>query len=352
MSEVRRTFTEVSVRNQSANVEARVIAMYQQHPFPSIADKRRKADLEMPLRLNLLGIKPDDYIGKKVLDAGCGTGEYSCWYANQGSEVTAVDLCDASLERAAAYAKEQRIRNIAFEKQSVLKLNFSDASFDYVYSMGVLHHTPDPYGGFRELCRVLRPGGVIVTSLYNKFGRLRHNMKQLVVRAIAGGDIDRRVATARRLFPRTCRSLQKNRGDQSDIILYDAFGIPHESQHSVGELLRWFDLNSIKPLGAFGPITVRENLRALQLLRGNEFRSFTQFFDGYSLATRAVQLLPKTLGRLTDQVSGNALTFTRPSWFSRGLVQFAWFILGFRFSIFSLSGRMILPQPQRPSSPR
>lgn len=313
--------------------------MYQQHPFPSIADKRRKADLEMPLRLTLLGIKPHDYVGKKVLDAGCGTGEYSCWYANQGSEVTAVDLCDASLERATDYANEQNIRNVSFQKQSVLNLNFPDASFDYVFSMGVLHHTPDPYGGFRELCRVLRPGGVIVISLYNKFGRFRHNLKQLVVRTIAGGDIDRRVAVARRLFPRTCRSLQKNRGDESDIILYDAFGIPHESQHSIGELLRWFDLNSIQYLGAFGPVTIRDNLFALRLLQKKEFSNFKHFFDGFTLTNRTVHLFPAILSRLAKERHENGFDFTRPHCFSRGLVQLCWFFLGFRFSIFSLSGR-------------
>ena len=128
-----------------AEVESAVIRMYERHPFPSIKDKRQKAEAEMPLRLTLLGIKPEDYTSKKVLDAGCGTGEYSCWYANHGSDVTGVDLSETSLEKATDYAEREGIKNVKFEKQSVLKLNFPDASFDYVASMGVLHHTPDPY---------------------------------------------------------------------------------------------------------------------------------------------------------------------------------------------------------------
>jgi SAM-dependent methyltransferase len=44
--------------------------------------------------------------------------------------------------------------------------------FDYVFSNGVLHHTANAFGGFQDLCRVLRPGGFIVIGLYNTYGRL------------------------------------------------------------------------------------------------------------------------------------------------------------------------------------
>ena len=322
-----------------SDIESRVVGMYEQHPFPSIKDKRRKADAEMPLRLTLLGIKPEDYVGKNVLDAGCGTGEYSCWYASHGSNVTAVDLSVTSLQEASNYADREKIKNIKFVRQSILKLNFPDASFDYVTSMGVLHHTPDPYAGFRELCRVLRPGGTILISLYNKFGRFRHNVKQQIVRAVAGSNYDKRVVWAKRLFPRTCRSLQKNRSDEPDVIIYDAFGIPYESQHTVGELLRWFDENQIDYLGAFGPVSIRENLRALSLLQNKEFSGFRSYFDGFPVVARTVDLLPRTLGPFAGLVLDEARVPRRPARLSRGFIQFCWCLMGFKFSIFSLAGR-------------
>ena len=322
-----------------AEIESRVIRMYEQHPFPSIKDKLRKAEIEMPLRLALLGIKPNDYIGKAILDAGCGTGEYSCWYAKHGGHVTGVDLSESSLEMASHYAHREGIKHITFDKQSVLKLPFSDGSFDYVTSMGVLHHTPDPIGGFRELCRVLRPGGVILVSLYNKFGRLRHNVKQFIVRSLAGDDIDRRVVWAKRVFPRTCRSLQRNRGDEPEVILYDAFGIPHESQHTAGEVLRWFDLNEVAYMGSFGPLTIRDNVLALYLLQKEEFSSFQQYFQGFSGVTRFINTLPQANSWLLRRRSVSEVVFDRPSSVSRGVIQLCWFVLGFKFSIFSVAGR-------------
>ncbi len=325
--------------SRAAQIQAEVIRMYERHPFPSIEDKAQKTADEMEMRLTMLGVRPEDYIGKKVLDAGCGTGEYSCWYAQRGADVTGVDLSEPSMKIASDYAQREGITNVRFMKQSVLDLDFPDASFDFVYSMGVLHHTPDPYGGFVELCRVLKPGGVLIVSLYNKFGRLRHIAKQYVVRRIAGDDIDKRVALAKRLFPGTCRALKRNRHDDSDIIIYDAFGIPHESQHTAGELIGWFERNGVNHLGAFGPLTIQDNLKALKLMQNGEFRNFRRFFDGFPLAVQAANTLPKIIEKFAGDVSTDALEFKRPSMFSRGLVQLAWFVFGFRFSIFAISGR-------------
>ena len=324
---------------RAAEIEAKVIEMYGQHPFPSIEDKARKAEDEMGLRLRFLGIKSEDYVGKRILDAGCGTGEYGIWYARRGAYVTGVDLSQPSMRIAREYSEREGIDNIRFEKQSVLKLDFPDESFDYVFSMGVLHHTPDPNGGFRELCRVLRPGGVLMVSLYNRFGRLGHNTKQRIVRLLAGDDVDRRVQWAKRLFPGTCRALKRNRHDESDIILYDAFGIPHESQHTAGEVLRWFDGDGIDYMGSFGPLSVRDSLTAVKLMQSSEYSGFKRFFDGFPLAAKAVNALPRIVGGTAANTRQEALSFSRPSPWSRALVQTCWLMLGFRFSIFSMAGR-------------
>ena len=72
----------------AAKIQAEVVDMYGRFPFPSIENKAQKAEDEMEMRLTMLGVKPEDYVGKKVLDAGCGTGEYSCWYAQRGADET------------------------------------------------------------------------------------------------------------------------------------------------------------------------------------------------------------------------------------------------------------------------
>lgn len=80
--------------------------------------------------------------GKDCLDAGCGSGRYSVALALHGvASVTAVDISDSGLKEASRRAKD--FPQISFQQASVLDLPFDDATFDFVWSAGVIHHTLD-----------------------------------------------------------------------------------------------------------------------------------------------------------------------------------------------------------------
>ena len=75
-------------------IQSAVVGIYSEHPWPL----HRNTDEEMGWRLKCLGVQPADYQGRRVLDMGCGTGEYALWYAKNGAaEVTGIDLSDGSL---------------------------------------------------------------------------------------------------------------------------------------------------------------------------------------------------------------------------------------------------------------
>jgi SAM-dependent methyltransferase len=109
------------------------------------------------------------YRGRRVLDAGCGHGRYLAAFAALGAEVVGIDA-GRGPELAGVDLDHPRI---AVVQGSVLALPFRDASFDLVFCDGVLHHTPDPAAGYRELARVVRPGGVVYVWVYPREGRLR-----------------------------------------------------------------------------------------------------------------------------------------------------------------------------------
>ena len=94
-------------------IETAVVSMYSAHPSPSHRDKLEFASRQMALRLWCCGIDADDYIGRQVLDAGCGTGEYACWFAAHGARVTGIDLSDGSLSEARAYAGREGLPNVS-----------------------------------------------------------------------------------------------------------------------------------------------------------------------------------------------------------------------------------------------
>ena len=105
--------------------------------------------------------------GLRVLEIGCGLGTDGAQFAKAGADYTGVDLTDAAIELA---RKRFELFNLpgTFRTADAENLDFKDASFDLVYSHGVLHHTPDTARAVREIHRVLRQNGRAMIMLYHR----------------------------------------------------------------------------------------------------------------------------------------------------------------------------------------
>ncbi len=108
--------------------------------------------------------------GRRVLEIGPGAGGHSSLFARYGALVTSMDITFA---RAAATQEKFGLLGDSADGCGALqgdaeRLPFSDASFDIVYSNGVLHHTPDTERSISEVLRVLKPGGEAIIMLYCK----------------------------------------------------------------------------------------------------------------------------------------------------------------------------------------
>jgi ubiquinone/menaquinone biosynthesis C-methylase UbiE len=121
----------------------------------------------------------ESFRGKRVLDAGCGIGRHAYYAAQSGAEVWAVDISDA-VEVAAKNNRETGVRVI---QADLNHLPFREKSFDLVYSMGVLHHLPDPNRAFRYLLRFVRPGGEFRMFLY--WVPEHQPLKRLLLKAVS-----------------------------------------------------------------------------------------------------------------------------------------------------------------------
>ncbi len=107
--------------------------------------------------------------GKVVLDAGCGMGRYTAIAAGMADEIIGLDLSRSILK-----AREKtRIHPLAHIIQAdILHLPFRNRQFDVIYSLGVLHHTPDPRQAFLNLVNCLKKEGIISVWLYGAAGHL------------------------------------------------------------------------------------------------------------------------------------------------------------------------------------
>lgn len=113
------------------------------------------------------GLCAADVAGKLVLDVGCGMGRFVDVVERWGGHVVGADL---SLAVEAAFGNLGERANVRLLQADLFRLPFRPGSFDIVYSMGVLHHTPDCEKAFREIVRFVRPGGRVCVWVYGTMG--------------------------------------------------------------------------------------------------------------------------------------------------------------------------------------
>lgn len=103
-----------------------------------------------------------DLRGRLVLDAGCGTGEFSRVARARGARVVSVDIGPRLL----SVARGKGIEQVA--AADVARLPFADGTFDVVLSSECIEHTPSPRASMLELARVLRAGGRLAVTCPNR----------------------------------------------------------------------------------------------------------------------------------------------------------------------------------------
>jgi len=302
----------------------RVEGMYNAHPFPSRhsipstkSDERYKYIYQ-----NFLHIPFDAMQGKLFLDAGCGTGDNTwAWrrILDPTNRVIGLDLSRASISiaRQAQVAQEQPV----FGVNSLLNLGVADESVDFLLCSGVLVAIPDPDRAFKELVRVLKPGGYIVIILYHKYGRAIHGMRRAVIDLLEPEDIDRRAELGGKLFGFSMRRMAHKEHTPLEGVLYDQFGLPCESRYSVGQALTWFAETNIKYLGAWPPVEWSQFGKAFRFSRDFAWLRRT------AVGNLLLRLFPET-----DSLPGHP-----PGFLSRLAMESLW-ALG-QLQLFAVSGR-------------
>lgn len=99
-----------------------------------------------------------------MLELGCGRASLSLSLAPDIKKLVGLDISDAAVRQATAYAQEHRIMNATFALDDCTKLACTD-TFDFVWSQGLLEHFDDPVIVVGEHYRMLRPGGTALLSV-------------------------------------------------------------------------------------------------------------------------------------------------------------------------------------------
>lgn len=129
-----------------------------------------------------------EWKGKKVLEVGVGAGTDFLQFARAGAILSGVDLTEEAVANASHRLEVYNLPPADLRVCNAEKLPFDDASFDLVWSWGVIHHANDTEQCLREIARVARPGGSVKVMLYNL------DSVHTWVTALRHGTLDRRKA--------------------------------------------------------------------------------------------------------------------------------------------------------------
>ena len=147
------------------------------------------------------------WAGCDVLEAGCGIATDGLRFARAGARYTGLDAEDAALELARRRFALAGARG-QFVQGSVTNLPFDDASFDFVYSHGVIHHVADTDRAVDELNRVLRPGGSVLVMVYHRRS-LNYYLNIMAMR---------RGLVSLLLLPGATRAVARLTGEREDVL--------------------------------------------------------------------------------------------------------------------------------------
>jgi ubiquinone/menaquinone biosynthesis C-methylase UbiE len=100
-------------------------------------------------------------------DIGCGSGRWAIFVAPRVSHLHLIDPSKDALE--VAKKNVSSFTNTTFHLASVDKLPLNEASIDFAYALGVLHHVPDTAGAIKSIAKVLKPGAPFLIYLYYAF---------------------------------------------------------------------------------------------------------------------------------------------------------------------------------------
>ena len=232
-----------------------VTKFYEIEPFPNYSLNENKRSLLEKGDRNYLSRKLKEFIGfnKSFIEIGSGTSQLSNYLAaGTNNKIYAFDPTEPALRLGYNFASENNINNVTFVNADIFDDVLEDEIFDFVWCSGVLHHTKDPFSGFKIIQKSLKTDGYILIGLYNKYGRFRTFVRQFLYKIFGRKLI--------MFMDPYLRSLDKRTSQRKiNSWIRDQYEHPVEQSHTFDEVLKWFDDHGIEFINSIPSIGGDEN---------------------------------------------------------------------------------------------
>ena len=223
----------------------KVVDFYKKNPFPNYKNYDNKSTiLSKGDNSYLKSLKEIIGYKKKILEVGCGTGQYSNYFAiGTNNSIFALDPTFDSLKIAKNFSEKNNIKNITYVNGSIFGEIFENETFDLVFCSGVLHHTKDTHLGFKNCVKLLKKNGFILIGLYNSYTKF--SIKRFIYK-IFGHKLIAKIDPI-------LKNLKESEGEIRAWI-EDQYNHPVERSHSIDDVLQWFRESRIEPIAGIPKI--------------------------------------------------------------------------------------------------
>jgi 2-polyprenyl-3-methyl-5-hydroxy-6-metoxy-1,4-benzoquinol methylase len=260
-------------KSMSQDISSKVQKLYDTYPFPPepLLDAPPPGynwRWQWEAAYNFCANRKPETSKIRILDAGCGTGvgtEYLV-HLNPHAEITAIDLSSGALNVAKERCQRSGANRVNFHHLSIYDVAQIEGEFDFINSVGVLHHLPDPIKGIKALSSKLKPGGLMHIFVYGELGRREIQLMQKAIALLQGdqrGDYTDGVKIGRKIFaslPENNRLVQREKQlwsleNHRDECFADMYVHPQEIDYNIDTLFELINASGLDFVGFSNPQT-------------------------------------------------------------------------------------------------
>ena len=206
-----------------------------------------------------LKIPPRAFLNSTLIDFGCGTGQKTLVYDQLGASCTLIEYDKKSIEIAKKYFSKYAKNPFRFINSDLFSAKVEKASYDFVLSSGVAHHTSDPLKNLQICCDSVKNGGMLIFGITNKAGFFQRHLQRLILFSISENK-EEIVKYSKILFKESLERSMRHGGRDIEAIIWDTFLNPKIYSFGTKQIIECLESNGLELYSTYRDLKIAQEI--------------------------------------------------------------------------------------------